>query len=294
MKRKIGIVDNDSSFVKRFASLMNAKYDDIEILIFPELHLAQTAANQIGLAVLFIDGTVAKRNHLNSNKKILIPEQCKVVILTTGEATQAGFDLPAVCKYMSLEEWREEINYFCMEEKARALGGCPSESSVVKTCLLISKGGGVGASAATILAEYFNENGKKTISLAPFLQSGEEIVRTNDDFGERFDMTFLCLSLFDKESIVLPLITANAIIFVTDGNSDSNDFISKNLEMFSALPEFSMESIYSKSFLLYNGFDKKQGEMFLNNKLVKLGGLDSAENIKASCEKLEMHLCMMK
>ena len=295
MAVKIGIVDVDSSFVKRFASLMNAKFEDFEVLVFPNLKSAQTAATKVGLDLLFIDYSVAKRNNLNNSFQNLIPEQCKLALLTTEKEPDPNEIFPVVCKYKSLEEWKEVICHFCMDKNPKSsLGGSASGVSLTHVCLFVSFGSGVGASAvASDFANYFYEKGKEAIVLEPFSLNGEQIVNYVSSFDDSLYI-FLNLSTSDENSIVLPFMNADAVIFLSDGKAETNKEICELLEKLPMTTELSNLEIQKKSFLLYSNFEKGKGELLKEKDLLKLGGFDTEENREAALSKLERFLCSKK
>ena len=174
MDKKIGIVDTDNSFIRRFVTLMNSKYEDIEIIVFPNVKSAQTAASKNALNLLLLDSYYLAEFNLS------IPLQCEVVILINSDDESANFALPTMCKYKSMDEWYKIICQFCMprplEEPSR--GGCLREghSANGATCLFLPCDGSNGAiTAATDFCHFLFLYGKKVAAFSPYEESGETL-----------------------------------------------------------------------------------------------------------------------
>lgn len=140
---KVGIIDTDSLFVNRLKDAFSKQYPgEFEIMYFPGIKKAQTAAQNVGLDILLLNDA----NMLSSNT---IPKQCVTALLTENRAAAEESALPAVCKYQSVDEWRTELLSFCRREPALDLGGqSRAPAKLGKVCLFTSAGGGAGVSAA--------------------------------------------------------------------------------------------------------------------------------------------------
>ncbi len=139
---KIGIVDTDEIFISRLKEVFECRFpDEFEIIYFPNLKKAQTAAEKTDLAALLT-------NHVHENDLITIPRQCKTALLTENRASLKVLSVPAVCKYQSIDEWHEFLTALCKGDGFSVKGGENTRPRASEICLFSSTGGGVGAPAA--------------------------------------------------------------------------------------------------------------------------------------------------
>lgn len=285
MDMKVGIVDSDQSFVKRFCAIMNSKFDDLEIFVFPTLKQAQTAAKKSILHLLLVDSSILSKSSYNN----LIPLQCKVVVLTNEKTTVENGQLPSVCKYKSVDEWYVLICQFCSGEPLLyQKGGEAKSQRQNKTCLFIP--GGVSTTGASVAASEFShflyKEGMDVAVLEPFIESGEFIWKIVEGMESICKVISICLSEFDDDSIVIPFINADVVVFVSNGNSNENEGIEMLLHKLPSLCSLSKEEVCEKSYLLYSQFDEISGTYLQTDEIGKLGGLDNEKNSLAAFEKL--------
>lgn len=140
---RIGIVDQDKTFVKRLTESLKKSYPEkLEFLYFSDLNQAQTAAERMHIHLLLLNDT----NDVDSNN---IPQQCRIALLRETRESSDTADFPTVFKYQSIGEWHSAISDLCKEDKPSDKGGddLPPPDKP-KICLFTSGGGGVGASVA--------------------------------------------------------------------------------------------------------------------------------------------------
>lgn len=285
LDKKIGIVDTDNSFIRRFVTLMNSKYEDIEIIVFPNVKSAQTAASKAALNLLLLDSYYIAEFNLS------IPLQCEVVILINSDDESASYALPTMCKYKSMDEWYEVICQFCMPKPLEVTirGGCLGKEHLVNgvTCLFLPCDGSNGAvTAATDFCHFLSSYGKKVAAFSPYVESGEILWALTESITDQIDLLSLCINDWDNDNVVIPFINSNLVVLVTDGSKSSNEKVEKALVDLPQITGESRESVYSKTVLLYNNFDPKTGVLIRNDELIKVGGLDVPRNSKAAFEKL--------
>lgn len=285
MKNKVGIVDTDNSFIKRFVAVMNSKYEDIEIIVFPSVKSAQTAASKNALNLLLLDSSYVAKFNLS------IPLQCEVVILINSDDEGASFALPTMCKYKSMDEWYKIICQFCMptplEETTR--GGClgVGQTANSATCLFLPCDGSNGAiTAATDFCHFLYTYGKKVAAFSPYDESGEALWTVAESIASKNDVLALCINDWNEENVVIPFINSNLVVLVTDGSLDGNKTVEESLVSFPQITGESKQTVYEKTVLLYNNFDSKTGMLIKNEELLKFGGLDVPRNSKAAFEKM--------
>lgn len=285
LDKKIGIVDTDNSFIRRFVTLMNSKYEDIEIIVFPSVKAAQTAASKSALNLLLLDSSYIAKFNLS------IPLQCEVVVLVNSDDEGAGFALPTMCKYKSMDEWHKIICQFCiplpLEETTR--GGCLGNGPTANgaTCLFLPCDGSNGAiTAATDFCHFLYSYGKKVAAFSPYDESGEALWTVAESIALKNDVLALCVNDWNKENVVIPFINSNLVILVTDGSKAGNNKVEESLIAFPQITGESKQDVYRKTALLYNNFDSKTGMLIKNEELLKFGGLDVPRNSKAAFEKM--------
>ena len=293
LKMRIGITDRDTEFLNRFGNAMTGRYKDVEILSFPTLKAAKTAADESLLDLLLIDGKTCI-NHSAS-----IPASCKVAVLTDEKGANSDYSLPAVCRYQSVEEWYTVLCGFCRqsEEALAVRGGAgePPQDLQGTVCLFISGADGDCAlSAAAAFCRFLSEKGfSRLATLEPCFESGEAIWWAAEPLIKRSELVSLCLYDWNYDMVVIPVLNAKQVVLVTDGRKESNEKISKLLHDLPRITGQTKAEILEKTALLYNGFSPQSGELLKNDEVSKLGGLDCERNKKAAFEKLVIR-CMRK
>lgn len=285
MHRKIGIVDSDNFFIRRFKDAITSKYEDVEIFIFPNIKSAQTAAYKFILHLLLVDFQTAKAANFT------IPVQCGVVVLIDEPDNLEGYPLPAICKYRSIEEWYEVICRYCRcGDEAFDQGGKDdfSQNTCAPVCLFLSCGDDVDAStASSMFCHFLSANGfKKLAVFEPYFESGENVWRFVDALSEKFELVLLTLNEWNNENSIIPIINSKAVVLVTDGTKEANRRVAKYLEEIPKATYESRKIIENKTYILYNNFDLKKGHLIKNDTLVKIGGLGEEKNNQACFEKL--------
>ena len=126
----------------------------------------------------------------------------------------------------------------------------------------------------------FDEEGLVTIPppgnpSALFDLTGEEIVTVIDLIKESHKCTIIVLDLgFDAtERIVLPLLTADCTVVVSNGTQIANRKTKQLMEVLPALCTEDPIALYEKTCLLYNRFRRGKSEVLQTEALVKLGGM---------------------
>lgn len=290
---RVGMAVRDNEFIKRFGSVMSDRYKDVEILNFPNIKAAKTAADESLLDLLLIDGKTCI-NHSAS-----IPASCKVAVLTDDRKERPDLSLPTVCKYQNAEEWYAVLCGFCRQgdEGFGARGGADEPSQVLQgtVCLFLSGADGDCAlSAAAAFCRFLSKEGfSRLATLDPLFESGEAIWRAAEPLIKCSELVSLCLYDWNNDKVVIPVLNAKQVVLVTDGKKESNEKISKLLHDLPRITGESKEAILEKTALLYNGFSPQNGELLKNDEILKLGGLDSERNKKAAFEKLVIR-CMRK
>lgn len=286
MNKKIGIIDNDNTFLKRFSQVMQTRHPDIEILTFPDFKSAKTAAENSLLNLLLVDETACTNQSVFS-----IPAPCRVAIMRNGRENTGDENLPTVCKYQSVEEWYSVICGLCGSEGPYADegGGVASSDTVsAAVCLFLPGCDGNGAVlAATEFCRFLAENELgRTATFEPRFESGEDLWRATEHLIPCTDYLCICMNNWNNDSVVIPVLNAAFVVLVTDGSRSSNERIRKLLRDLPRITGEPKDYILKKTALMYNGFDPESGELIKNSELTKLGGLDSARNSKAAFEKL--------
>lgn len=105
--------------------------------------------------------------------------------------------------------------------------------------------------------------------------TGEEIVTIVDLIKESHKCTIIILDLgFDAtERIVLPLLTADCTVVVSNGTRIANRKTKQMMEVLPALCTGDPIELYEKTCLLYNRFRRGKSEVLQTEMLVKLGGM---------------------
>ena len=292
MKIRVGIVDVDNSFVKRFSRILTTRHPDTEILFFPNIKSAKTAADKSLLDLLLVDSATY------SNHSASIPASCKVAVIKDEKGDSSDESLPTVCKYQSVEEWYTAICGLCgFDERPVAGGGVGflSNTNHDAVCLFLPGNGGTCATlAATAFCRFLAENGfDNTAAVETCFESGEDVWRMTEEIAARSGFVALCMVDWNNDNIVVPIINSGQIVLVTDGTRAANERIKRLIHDLPVITGESKKKILEKTALLYNGFDPKSGELLRNDELTKLGGLDSKRNTQAAFEKLVI-LCTKK
>lgn len=286
MQKKVGIVDKEDTFVKRFKDAISNRHEDVEVYYFPDIKTAQTAAEKFVLNVLLIDRCFVK----DANTNLIPTASCKTVLLSNEQDEKDDF-LPTICKYKSVEEWYEIICEFCRcEEDTFDQGGESglSQNMNCPVCLILSGGEGDGATAtSTAFCHFLKSNGFKRIAaFEPYLESGEDVWRLVERTTSHLNLLLLCQDSWDKDSVVIPFINSDFVILVTNGSSRSNNRIRNILKELPKITGISKKDALEKVGIIYYDFDPNEGTLFDSNEITKLGGIDTERNKKASFEKL--------
>lgn len=294
MKKRVGIVDKDNSFPERFSKIIKARHEDVEVLLFPDLKSAKTAADKSLLDLLLIDNVT----YTNHSEKDSIPTSCKVAIMTNDKNGTCDESLPVVCKYKSVEEWYSVICGFCVSDEPGTVKGGVNGISDTKqsaVCLFLPGNGGTCATlAATAFCRFLSENGfERTAAFEPYFESGEDVWRVVELVSKNNGFVTLCMNNWDNDSVVIPALNSKQIVLVSDGTHVANDNIRKLLRDLPDITGESKNGILGKTALLYNGFSPEDGELIKNSEITKLGGLDSKRNMQAAFEKLVI-MCTRK
>lgn len=285
MQKKVGIVDNDSSFVRRFKDVISSKHTDVEVFVFPNIKAAQTAAKKFELNLLLVDSKVG------GTANFTLPMQCSAVLLSNEREDKEDCSLPTICKYRSVEEWYEVICKYCRCDdgiSGQGGGNVESQKSYAPICLFLPCGENTGATiASTSFCHFLYENGfGKMAVFEPYFESGEDLWRAVDTLREKCNGVCVALNNWDYENSIVPIINAAMVVLVSDGTTIANETIKKYLHEIPKVALESREDINRKTYILYNNFDPKSGSLFESNDIGKLGGLGEGRNNKASFEKL--------
>jgi len=280
---KIGIVDEDNYFVKRFSEGLTSKYSDVRVFPFPSIKSAQTAAKKFGLNILLVD--VKKEDPAN----FTIPMQCEVLFISTEKQTEES--LSTICKYKSVEEWYNIICDYCRCDKSdHDQGGRKEESQKTydPVYLFLPCGDNTGATtASTKFCHFLYENGfGKMAVFEPFFESGENVWKAVESLLKNCDGVILTENNWNDENMVIPVINSKAIVLVSDGTTMANETIENFFYIAPKETLLPREEIIKKTCILYNNFDIKRGTLNNNENVIKLGGLGNDLDNKASFEKM--------
>ncbi|NLL62981.1 MAG: hypothetical protein GX241_01865 [Ruminococcaceae bacterium] len=301
---RIGIVDRDLNFLERFRKMMA---DDFEVLWFPNINKAQTAAATVQLKALLINEDEGLVNNIE-----IIPTQCKVVYICESIAQAEAHIGAAVCKYQSKAEWHKFFAKLCIEDNDFLKDEVVvNYSQKVKMCVFTAGAGGVGAStAAAAFCVFMARQNKKSIFIntdyifikKTFLKdegilsfnkngvSGEEIMLFCDKIAkeENPDLFVFDIKPDNNEIIVLPIINASKLILVSDGREISN---LKTLKLYSKLKKACEENVLEfnlKTVLLYNRFSIASAPISeIKMPIGRLGGINEKSMLKSENELIE-------
>ncbi len=287
---KVGIVDKDEEYVTRFKNSINRKYDEIEIFNFPKLNKALKAAKELHFQLLLIDDLSVSADELNKNQK-LIPEQCKVALLSVQEDSEESDDgVPTICKYKSISYWHDFICRFCKCEEFVTEGGADlSQATGGKVCLFLGGSPNINSStAATMFCHYLKRSGRTAVALEPSAMPGEQLARMAEIIDKDFRVEYLLFTLHPEscEEIIPIYLNSNKLVLLTDGSSGANKGVKKTISKLTEILCTTSDEIYRKTLLMYIQFDSKKGTLIENDEIGKLGGIDLEGSTDAPFEKL--------
>ena len=158
MKLKIGVLDEDVSYLDKITRAFNARYcDKLEIYAFSELEAVNKFILDVGVDIFLV-------NSVFDIREIRLPQKCGFAYLVESPGIEAVNGARAICKYQKIDAiYKQILNVYSDDNRGISI---TADNARSKLLVFSSPCGGTGTSSmAAACAVRFAAKGKKTLYL---------------------------------------------------------------------------------------------------------------------------------